>query len=46
MPSRSHLVTREALAVYLQHIKPDGAVAFHVTSRLFESGAGDQAAGG
>jgi len=28
-----HLVTREALAVYLQHIKPDGAVAFHVTSR-------------
>ena len=28
-----HLVTREALAVYLQHIKPDGAIAFHVTSR-------------
>ncbi|MFZ2541287.1 MAG: fused MFS/spermidine synthase, partial [Gallionella sp.] len=28
-----HLVTREALAVYLKHIKPDGAVAFHVTSR-------------
>ncbi len=28
-----HLVTREALAVYLRHIKPDGAVAFHVTSR-------------
>lgn len=28
-----HLITREALAVYLKHIKPDGAVAFHVTSR-------------
>lgn len=28
-----HLVTREALAVYLKHVKPDGAVAFHVTSR-------------
>lgn len=28
-----HLVTREALAVYLNNIKPDGAVAFHVTSR-------------
>jgi len=28
-----HLVTREALSVYLKHIKSDGAVAFHVTSR-------------
>ena len=28
-----HLVTREALTVYLRHTKPDGAVAFHVTSR-------------
>lgn len=28
-----HLVTREALGLYLKHIKPDGAVAFHVTSR-------------
>jgi hypothetical protein len=28
-----HLLTREALAVYLKHIKPDGAVAFHITSR-------------
>jgi len=28
-----HLVTREALAVYLNNIGPDGAVAFHVTSR-------------
>jgi hypothetical protein len=28
-----HLVTREAMTLYLKHIKPDGAVAFHVTSR-------------
>ena len=28
-----HLITREALAIYLRHIKPDGAVAFHVTNR-------------
>ena len=28
-----HLITREALQVYLKHIKPDGAVAFHVTNR-------------
>ena len=28
-----HLITREALQVYLKHIKPDGAVAFHLTNR-------------
>lgn len=28
-----HLLTREALAVYLRHVKPDGAIAFHVTNR-------------
>ena len=28
-----HLITREAMQVYLKHIKPDGAVAFHVTNR-------------
>jgi hypothetical protein len=28
-----HLMTRQALAVYLKHIKPDGVVAFHVTNR-------------
>ncbi len=28
-----HLITREALQVFLKHIKPDGAVAFHVTNR-------------
>ena len=29
----THLITREALQVFLKHIKPDGAVAFHVTNR-------------
>lgn len=29
-----HLITREALAVYLQHIKPGGVIAFHVTNRF------------
>ncbi len=28
-----HLITREALRVYLKNIKPDGAIAFHVTNR-------------
>ena len=28
-----HLITQEALAVYLRHLKPDGAVVFHVTNR-------------
>jgi len=28
-----HLITREALQVYLRHIKPGGVVAFHVTNR-------------
>ena len=29
-----HLVTREAMAVYLKHLKPDGVIAFHVTNRF------------
>ncbi|MCC7484608.1 MAG: fused MFS/spermidine synthase [Burkholderiales bacterium] len=29
-----HLVTREALRVYLRHMKPGGVVAFHVTNRF------------
>jgi len=29
-----HLITREALGVYLQHMKPDGLVAFHVSNRF------------
>jgi SAM-dependent methyltransferase len=28
-----HLITREALQVFIKHIKPDGAIAFHVTNR-------------
>jgi len=31
-----HLITREAMAVYLQHIKPDGVIAFHVTNRFLQ----------
>jgi SAM-dependent methyltransferase len=29
-----HLITREALAVYLRHMKPGGVIAFHVTNRF------------
>ena len=29
-----HLITREAMAVYLKHLKPDGVIAFHVTNRF------------
>ena len=28
-----HLVTKEAMAVYLRHMQPNGIVAFHVTNR-------------
>src|SRR5262249_30391176 len=28
-----HLVTREALAMYLQHLKPDGVILFHISNR-------------
>jgi hypothetical protein len=31
-----HLITREALAVYLKHMQPDGIVAFHVTNRYLD----------
>ncbi len=31
-----HLVTREALGVYLRHLKPDGIVAFHVSNRFLD----------
>ena len=31
-----HLITREALATYLQHMKPDGIVAFHVSNRFLD----------
>ena len=29
-----HLITREALAVFMRHLKPDGIVAFHVSNRF------------
>ena len=29
-----HLITREAMAVYLRHMKPGGVIAFHVTNRF------------
>jgi SAM-dependent methyltransferase len=29
-----HLITSEALGVYLRHVKPDGIVAFHVSNRF------------
>jgi hypothetical protein len=29
-----HLITREAMEVYLKHIKPNGVIAFHVTNRF------------
>jgi spermidine synthase len=31
-----HLITREAMAVYLRHIKPGGVIAFHVTNRFLQ----------
>ena len=31
-----HLITREALAVYLRHLKPDGVIAFHVSNRFLK----------
>ncbi len=29
-----HLITREAMAAYIKHLKPDGVIAFHVTNRF------------
>ncbi|HET7595513.1 MAG TPA: hypothetical protein VFK15_01135, partial [Burkholderiales bacterium] len=31
-----HLITREAMAVYLKHLKSDGVIAFHVTNRFLK----------
>ena len=28
-----HLITREAMAVYLRHLQPQGVIAFHITNR-------------
>ena len=33
-----HLITREALGVYLRHLKPGGVVAFHVSNRFLSLG--------
>ena len=31
-----HLITREALGIFLRHVKPDGIVAFHVSNRFLD----------
>jgi SAM-dependent methyltransferase len=31
-----HLITREALGVYLKHVKSDGIVAFHLSNRFLD----------
>jgi SAM-dependent methyltransferase len=31
-----HLVTREALAIYVRHLKPDGVIAFQATNRFVD----------
>ena len=31
-----HLITKEAVQVYLRHMKPDGIIAFHVTNRYLD----------
>jgi hypothetical protein len=33
-----HLITREAMAVYVRHLKPDGVIAFHITNRFLRLG--------
>ena len=33
-----HLITREAMEVYLRHVKPDGVIAFHTTNRFLRLG--------
>jgi SAM-dependent methyltransferase len=33
-----HLMTREAMAVYLRHIKPGGVLAIHITNRFLRLG--------
>jgi spermidine synthase len=31
-----HLITREAMAVYVRHIKPDGVIVFQATNRFVD----------
>ena len=35
-----HLLTKEAFDIYLKHLRPDGAIAVHISNRHLESGAG------
>ena len=32
----THLLTREAFEIYLRHLKPDGAIAFHITNQFLD----------
>jgi hypothetical protein len=32
----THLLTREALALYLRHLRPDGIIAVHITNRQLD----------
>ncbi len=31
-----HLITKEAVEIYLKHMKPEGVIAFHVTNRYLD----------
>lgn len=31
-----HLITREALGIFVRHLKPDGVIAFHVSNRFLK----------
>ena len=31
-----HLVTREAMALYVKHLKPDGVIVFQATNRFID----------
>jgi hypothetical protein len=33
-----HLITREAMGVYLRHLKPGGVLAIHITNRFLRLG--------
>jgi spermidine synthase len=32
----SHLITREAMAIYVKHLKPDGVIVFQATNRFVD----------
>jgi hypothetical protein len=32
----THLLTREAMAVYMKHLEPDGAIAIHISNRYLD----------